>query len=77
MNGWYIANIVFGGLVGFLIVDPATGAMYSLSPNDVNTLLEISNTESNKMQNNQNLTVMLIDEVPKDMLARAQFIKQI
>jgi hypothetical protein len=49
--------------------------MYSLSPNDVNTLLEISNTESNKMQNNQNLTVMLIDEVPKDMLARAQFIK--
>lgn len=77
MNGWYIANIVFGGLVGFLIVDPATGAMYSLSPNDVNTLLEISNTESNKMQNTQNLTVMLIDEVPKDMLARAQFIKQI
>ncbi len=30
-NGWYIAgNIVFGGLIGWLIVDPATGAMWSL-----------------------------------------------
>ena len=25
---WYIGNIVFGGLIGFLIVDPATGAMW-------------------------------------------------
>jgi len=30
MNGWYIGNIVFGGLIGFLIVDPATGAMWKL-----------------------------------------------
>lgn len=30
MNGWYIGNIVFGGLIGLLIVDPATGAMYRL-----------------------------------------------
>ena len=27
MNGWYIGNILFGGLIGFLIVDPLTGAM--------------------------------------------------
>ncbi len=31
-NGWYIAgNLVFGGLIGWLIVDPATGAMWTLS----------------------------------------------
>ena len=31
LDGWYIAgNIVFGGLIGWLIVDPATGAMYKL-----------------------------------------------
>lgn len=30
-NGWYIAgNLLFGGLIGWLIVDPATGAMWSL-----------------------------------------------
>lgn len=28
INGWYWGNIVLGGVVGMLIVDPATGAMY-------------------------------------------------
>jgi len=32
MDGWYIGNLVFGGLIGFLIVDPATGAMWKLDP---------------------------------------------
>lgn len=30
LNGWYFGNILIGGLIGFLIVDPATGAMYKL-----------------------------------------------
>jgi PEGA domain len=30
VNGWYWGNIVFGGLIGWLIVDPATGAMWKL-----------------------------------------------
>lgn len=29
VSGWYIANILFGGAVGMLAVDPATGAMYT------------------------------------------------
>lgn len=33
LNPWYIGNIVFGGLIGLLIVDPATGAMWSLDDN--------------------------------------------
>lgn len=32
INGWYFGNIVFGGAIGLLIVDPATGAMWNLSP---------------------------------------------
>lgn len=36
MNGWYWGNIVFGGLIGMLIVDPITGAMYRL-PEGINT----------------------------------------
>lgn len=32
VSGWYVAgNIFFGGLIGWLIVDPATGAMWTLS----------------------------------------------
>ncbi|MDY6990526.1 MAG: SH3 domain-containing protein [Thermodesulfobacteriota bacterium] len=30
MDGWYIGNILFGGLIGILIVDPLTGAMWRL-----------------------------------------------
>lgn len=30
IDGWYFGNILFGGLVGMLIIDPATGAMYNL-----------------------------------------------
>jgi hypothetical protein len=31
VDGWYIlGNLVFGGLIGYLIVDPATGAMWTL-----------------------------------------------
>jgi hypothetical protein len=40
VNGWYIAgNILFGGIIGWLIVDPATGGMWSLSPDDLNANL--------------------------------------
>jgi hypothetical protein len=30
LNGWYWGNLLFGGLIGMLIVDPATGAMWKL-----------------------------------------------
>jgi uncharacterized protein YceK len=30
LNGWYFGNLVFGGLLGILIIDPATGAMFKL-----------------------------------------------
>ena len=35
-DGWYIGgNILVGGLIGWFIVDPLTGAMYTL-PKEVN-----------------------------------------
>lgn len=41
VNGWYVAgNLVFGGVIGWLIVDPATGAMWTLEKNEVNVALE-------------------------------------
>lgn len=39
INGWYFGNIVFGGLVGILIVDPATGAMWKFYDDKVNVKL--------------------------------------
>lgn len=30
VNGWYFGNLLIGGLIGMLIVDPATGAMWKI-----------------------------------------------
>ncbi|NQT53312.1 hypothetical protein HQ576_14740 [bacterium] len=35
LNGWYFGNFIFGGVPGLLIVDPLTGAMWTLSPQDI------------------------------------------
>jgi hypothetical protein len=42
LDGWYFGNILFGGLIGLVIVDPATGAMYTLKPDTLDVHL-ISN----------------------------------
>lgn len=34
-NAWFIGNIFIGGLIG-LIIDPITGAIYNLTPEQVN-----------------------------------------
>lgn len=30
VDPWYVGNILFGGLIGLLLIDPATGAMWKL-----------------------------------------------
>lgn len=30
VDGWYWANILFGGVIGMLLVDPVSGAMYQI-----------------------------------------------
>lgn len=45
VSGWYFGNIVFGGLIGMLAVDPATGAMFNIVPKDVQqTLTPVQST---------------------------------
>lgn len=39
INGWYFGNVVFGGLLGILIIDPATGAMWKFYDDKVNVKL--------------------------------------
>ncbi len=45
VNGWYLGgNLIFGGLIGWFIVDPLTGKMYKLSAESVNAALPVSST---------------------------------
>ena len=40
LDGWYIGNILFGGLIGLLIIDPLTGSMWKLPESRTATLTE-------------------------------------
>jgi hypothetical protein len=44
INGWYFGNIFFGGAIGLIFVDPATGAMWTFSPNEIKRTLISSAT---------------------------------
>lgn len=61
VDGWYFGNIIFGGLVGLLIVDPATGAMFKL-PERSDTSLDLKVVSENK---DDSLTIALIDSIPE------------
>lgn len=39
LDGWYFGNILVGGLIGMLIVDPATGAMWKIDTEYLNETL--------------------------------------
>ena len=42
-NGWYIGgNIVFGGLIGWFLVDPFNGKMYNMTPDTISATLSAS-----------------------------------
>jgi hypothetical protein len=43
-NGWYVGgNIVFGGLIGWFLVDPFNGKMYKMTPETIEgTLAEVN-----------------------------------
>jgi hypothetical protein len=47
LNPWYFGNIMFGGVIGLAVVDPMTGAMWTLSPRKV---------DWNLISKDQNLT---------------------
>ena len=48
MDGWYVGNIVFGGLIGWLIIDPATGAMWKLDTEFLNETLSKNSASTNE-----------------------------
>ena len=39
LNPWYIGNLLFGGLLGMVIVDPLTGSMWTFEEKDISVKL--------------------------------------
>ena len=70
INGWYFGNVLIGGLIGMLIVDPATGAMWRIADPIVNETLQrtIISTTSNP-----SLNFLDVNSIPEEV--RAQLIR--
>lgn len=62
LNGWYFGNILFGGLIGLLIVDPATGAMWRLDDNVIATF-----NQSASISHGREIRVVSLEKIPLTM----------
>ena len=77
MSGWYIGNILFGGLIGMLAVDPVTGAMYTL-PDAVTGALEPSTakTSSRSPASVDTLTIVSTESLTPEQMKGARLVAQ-
>ncbi len=67
VSGWYIGgNLLFGGPIGWLILDPATGGMWTLSPEEVRA--ELSPQQGAIWHDNSGFTVVLKEQVPLELI---------
>lgn len=62
LDGWYFGNILLGGIIGMLIVDPATGAMWKLDTEHLNETLTSSSATVNA-----EMKILDINDVPDSL----------
>jgi hypothetical protein len=62
LDGWYFGNLLLGGVLGMLIIDPATGAMYKLETEFLNETL----IQSNASLQQESLKVYALNDIPKE-----------
>lgn len=63
-NGWYIGgNIIFGGLIGWFILDPLNGGMYTLSPQQITSELGDKAAHNNHGEDGT-ISIVLLQDVP-------------
>lgn len=74
-NGWYLAgNLVFGGLIGWFIVDPFNGAMYNLTPEQVSASLGEKSAYNNDFSGGA-ISIVLLEDVPQQLIDKMIRIK--
>jgi len=61
LDGWYFANLLIGGVIGMLIIDPASGAMYKLDPQYITETL----IPETAYKQQKELRIYSIDNIPE------------
>jgi hypothetical protein len=70
--GWYFVGNVFTIIIGWVIIDPITGAMWSLSPENVSTSL--AKAVSMNPQDGS-LCIILKDQIPETVFNTLDLVK--
>lgn len=73
-SGYYVAgNLLFGGVIGWLIVDPLSGKMYNLSPENISSTMAASTkTSHNNSATDGGIAIMLMEDVPAGLRGKMQ-----
>lgn len=61
LSGWYFGNLIFGGIIGMLAVDPATGAMWNIEPDKIDSRL--SSHQAELIKNNTGFVVVMVSDL--------------
>jgi hypothetical protein len=73
-GGWYMGgNLLFGGGLGWLIVDPATGAMWTLEPSDMSVTLK---KQTALGPQDEGLTIALRADLPAELAPKLKPVTQ-
>ncbi|MGI4865894.1 MAG: hypothetical protein ACRYFZ_18360 [Janthinobacterium lividum] len=67
MNGWYFGNLLLGGALGMLIIDPITGAMYRIKDKQVQATLSQATGFNSETSAPNGLRIVSLDEVPSQL----------
>ena len=71
VSGWYIGgNILFGGLIGWLIVDPATGAMFTLPDVDIKLVPKANTAALAHPAGDGGLMLLSLGDIPPELRGR-------
>jgi hypothetical protein len=73
-GGWYLAgNLLLGGWIGWLIVDPISGSMWVLKPEDIHSdLHQIISMGDNG--NTDEIYVVLKEQIPESIFDKLELI---
>lgn len=69
LNGWYFGNILIGGAIGMLIVDPLTGGMWKVSPGE-KQIYKTLKPQGATVHNEAALNIIDIKHVDEEMKER-------
>jgi hypothetical protein len=70
INGWYFGNILIGGVLGMLIIDPATGAMWKIETPSIDETLIKSTALTTNTPTLKIVDIKDVPQVMKDQLVK-------